>query len=165
MPSSHLILCPPLLLLPLIPPSIRDFSNDSREDLGVRKGWGKWDVGHRGACTSTLYQYRNPAPPVEKRSRRRAPSREGFKRVILLHGLYLGEEREVGHHPSAECNLATGIWGLSQWISWLKITAKGWSQSRRGPRAQPHYSAELPEGMWGNRKTRRVEIPRPGLLS
>ena len=27
MPSSHLILCPPLLLLPLIPPSIRVFSN------------------------------------------------------------------------------------------------------------------------------------------
>ena len=27
MPSSHLILCPPLLLLPAIPPSIRDFSN------------------------------------------------------------------------------------------------------------------------------------------
>ena len=29
MPSSHLILCHPLLLLPPIPPSIRDFSNES----------------------------------------------------------------------------------------------------------------------------------------
>ena len=29
MPSSHLILCLPLLLLPPIPPSIRDFSNES----------------------------------------------------------------------------------------------------------------------------------------
>ena len=29
MPSSHLILCRPLLLLPPIPPSIRAFSNDS----------------------------------------------------------------------------------------------------------------------------------------
>ena len=29
MPSSHLILCPPLLLLPLIPPSIRVFSHKS----------------------------------------------------------------------------------------------------------------------------------------
>ena len=29
MPSSHLILCRPLLLLPLIPPSIRIFSNES----------------------------------------------------------------------------------------------------------------------------------------
>ena len=29
MPSSHLILCHPILLLPSIPPSIRDFSNES----------------------------------------------------------------------------------------------------------------------------------------
>ena len=29
MPSSHLILCHPLLLLPLVPPSIRIFSNES----------------------------------------------------------------------------------------------------------------------------------------
>ena len=29
MPSNHLILCRPLLLLPLIPPSIRIFSNES----------------------------------------------------------------------------------------------------------------------------------------
>ena len=29
MPSNHLILCRPLLLLPLIPPSIRNFSNES----------------------------------------------------------------------------------------------------------------------------------------
>ena len=29
MPSSHVILCHPLLLLPLIPPSIRVFSNES----------------------------------------------------------------------------------------------------------------------------------------
>ena len=29
MPSNHLILCPPLLLMPTIPPSIRVFSNES----------------------------------------------------------------------------------------------------------------------------------------
>ena len=34
MPSSHLILCPPLLLLPSIFPSIRVFSNES--DLRIR---------------------------------------------------------------------------------------------------------------------------------
>ena len=38
MPSSHLILCRPLLLLPPIPPSIRVFSNES--NLGVR--WPKF---------------------------------------------------------------------------------------------------------------------------
>ena len=38
MPSSHLILCRPLLLLPPIPPSIRVFSNEST--LGMR--WLKY---------------------------------------------------------------------------------------------------------------------------
>ena len=38
MPSSHLILCHPLLFLPLIPPSIRVFSNDST----LRMRWPKY---------------------------------------------------------------------------------------------------------------------------
>ena len=38
MPSSHLILCHPLLLLPPIPPSIRIFSNE----LTLRMRWPKY---------------------------------------------------------------------------------------------------------------------------
>ena len=38
-PSSHLILCHPLLLLPLIPPSIRVFSNESTLRMRWRKYW------------------------------------------------------------------------------------------------------------------------------
>ena len=38
MPSSHLILCRPLLLLPSIPPSIRLFSNEST----LRMRWPKY---------------------------------------------------------------------------------------------------------------------------
>ena len=38
MPSSHLILCSPLLLLPPIPPSIRVFSNEST----LRMRWPKY---------------------------------------------------------------------------------------------------------------------------
>ena len=38
MPSSHLILCRPLLLLPPIPPSIRVFSNES----ALRMRWSKY---------------------------------------------------------------------------------------------------------------------------
>ena len=40
MPSSHLILCRPLLLLPPIPPSIRVFSNESLERKKERK-WSR----------------------------------------------------------------------------------------------------------------------------
>ena len=39
MPSSHLILCRPLLLLPLIPPSIRVFSNESTLCIRWPKYW------------------------------------------------------------------------------------------------------------------------------
>ena len=39
MPSSHLILCRPLLLLPPIPPSIRDFSNESTLCMKWPKYW------------------------------------------------------------------------------------------------------------------------------
>ena len=39
MPSSHLILCRPLLLLPTIPPSIRVFSNESTLRLRWPKYW------------------------------------------------------------------------------------------------------------------------------
>ena len=39
MPSSHLILCCPLLLLPPIPPSIRVFSNESALPIRGPKYW------------------------------------------------------------------------------------------------------------------------------
>ena len=39
MPSSHLILCHPLLLLPLIPPTIRVFSNESTLCMTWPKYW------------------------------------------------------------------------------------------------------------------------------
>ena len=39
MPSSHLILCGPLLLLPPIPPSIKGFSNESTVHIRWPKYW------------------------------------------------------------------------------------------------------------------------------
>ena len=39
MPSNHLILCCPLLLLPLVFPSIRVFSNESALSIGFPKYW------------------------------------------------------------------------------------------------------------------------------
>ena len=39
MPSSHLILCRPLLLLPLIPPRVKVFSNESALHIRWPKYW------------------------------------------------------------------------------------------------------------------------------
>ena len=50
MPSSHLILCRPLLLLPRIPPSIRVFSNESTLRMRWPKYWSSQPLG-----TSILY--------------------------------------------------------------------------------------------------------------
>ena len=48
MPSSHLILCRPLLLLPPIPPSIRVFSNEST----LRMRWPKYCSFSFSICPS-----------------------------------------------------------------------------------------------------------------
>ena len=70
MPSSHLILCRPLLHLPPIPPSIRVFSNEST--LHMR--WPKYCKGQKGiiwiscimvdfdACFFSVYYYLCPLP-------------------------------------------------------------------------------------------------------
>ena len=52
MPSSHLILCCPLLLLPPIPPSIRVFSNEST----LRMRWPKYWI-HCISETSSVTDY------------------------------------------------------------------------------------------------------------
>ena len=46
MPSSHLILCCPLFLLPPIPPSIRVFSNEST----LRMRWPKYILAYKIFC-------------------------------------------------------------------------------------------------------------------
>ena len=47
MPSSHLILCHPLLLLPPIPPSIRVFSNESALRMRWPKYWSfSFNISH-----------------------------------------------------------------------------------------------------------------------
>ena len=51
MPSSHLILCRPLLLLPPIPPSIKVFSNEST----LRMRWPKY-------CSFSFKEHPGPIP-------------------------------------------------------------------------------------------------------
>ena len=53
MPSSHLILCHPLLLLPPIPPSIRVFSNEST----LRMRWPKYWSFSLSISPSNIYIY------------------------------------------------------------------------------------------------------------
>jgi len=54
MPSSHLILCPPLLLLPPIPPSIEVFSNEST--LCMRKPGNRTAIWHSNPTAGHIHQ-------------------------------------------------------------------------------------------------------------
>ena len=54
MPSSHLILCRPLLLLPPVPPSIRVFSNLSQLEICVHVG--EKELGCRGGNILCRYE-------------------------------------------------------------------------------------------------------------
>ena len=56
MPSSHIILCHPLLLLPPIPPSIRVFSNEST----LRIRWPKYWSSASASFFSKNTQDRSP---------------------------------------------------------------------------------------------------------
>ena len=55
MPSSHLILCHPLLLLPSIPPSIRVFSSESNLCMRWPKYWSFYQVSDIPNLTPTLW--------------------------------------------------------------------------------------------------------------
>ena len=74
MPSSHLILCRPLLLLPPIPPSIRVFSNEST----LRMRWPKYWSGLPLPSPEDL-----PNPEIEPRSL----SSVQFSRSVMSNSL------------------------------------------------------------------------------
>ena len=61
MPSSHLILCRPLLLLPPIPPSIRVFSNESALHMRWPKYWSfSFSIIPSMATHSSILAWRIP---------------------------------------------------------------------------------------------------------
>ena len=57
MPSSHLILCCPLLLLPPIPPSIRVFANESVLRISWPKYWSfSFNLSPSNECSGLIFR-------------------------------------------------------------------------------------------------------------
>ena len=87
MPSSHLILCRPLLLLPPIPPSIRVFSNESI----LRMRWPKyWSFSFSIIPRADLLQNGLAGSPCSPRDSQESSPTPPFKRInssalSLLH--------------------------------------------------------------------------------
>ena len=67
MPSSHLILCCPLLLLPPIPPSIRVFSNESHTDLLFLHYQNRGFLNMGISFRRTRFRIRDVQPTLEHR--------------------------------------------------------------------------------------------------
>ena len=82
MPSSHLILCHPLLLLLPIPPSIRVFSNESTLHMRWSKYWGfSFSISpsneHPGLISFRMELVRSPCSPRD--------SQESSPQFIVTH--------------------------------------------------------------------------------
>ena len=77
MPSSHLILCRPLLLLPPIPPSIRAFSSEST--LGMR--WPNTRVSAHINSEVLIGKQETTRIKINKKSRTETPS---FSKIFYM---------------------------------------------------------------------------------
>ena len=78
MPSSHLILCHPLLLLPPIPPSIRVFSNE----LTLHMRWPKyWSFSFSISPSKEILQNGLVGSPCSPRDSQESSPTPGFKSI------------------------------------------------------------------------------------
>ena len=86
MPSNHLILCRPLLLLPSIPPSIRVFSNESALHISWPKYWSfSFSISlsneYSGVISFRMDWFESPCSP---RDSQESPPTPQFKSVSSL---------------------------------------------------------------------------------
>ena len=105
-PSSHLILCRPLLLLPPIPPSIRVFSNESTLRIRWPKHWSfsfsisplkvKVKMKVKSLSCVRLFVTRGLQPTKLLRPRDSPGKSTAVGCHFLLHGIFLTQ----GSNPS-----------------------------------------------------------------
>ena len=88
MPSSHLILCRPLLLLPSIPPSIRVFSDKSTLHMRWQKYWSfSFNVSPSNEHSELISFYRLVGSPCSPRGSQES-SNTTFKASILRRSAF-----------------------------------------------------------------------------
>ena len=109
MPSSHLILCHPLLLLPPIPPGIRVFSSES----SLRMRWPKYWVS---ALASFLPKKSQGWSPSEWTGWISLQSK-GLSRV--LSNTTVQKHQCLGAQPSSQSNSHIHTWPLEKPEFWL----------------------------------------------
>ena len=92
MPSNHLILCHPLLLLPSILPSIRGFSNESALPIRWPKYWSvSFNVSPSNEYSGLIFVYNGlVGSPCSSRDSQESSSTPQFKSInsLVLSFLY-----------------------------------------------------------------------------
>ena len=88
MPSSHLILCRPLLLLPPIPPSIRVFSNESTLHIRWPMYWTfSFSISpsneHPGLLSFTMDWFGSPCSPRDSQESSPTPQLKSINSLVL----------------------------------------------------------------------------------
>ena len=115
MPSNHLILCHPLLILPSISPSIGIFSNESVLCIRQPKYWNfSFSISLSSEC-SGLISFRMTGLILQKiKLRSSENSQESslapqFKSIIILYiiGLAIYQSGNAGILPAAKATCAT----------------------------------------------------------
>ena len=92
MPSSHLILCHPLILLPPIPPSIRVFSNESTLCMRWPKYWSfSFSIIQRNPRADLLQNGLVGSPCSPRDSQESTPTPQ-FESIILWCSAFLCTE-------------------------------------------------------------------------
>ena len=93
MPSSHLILCRPLILLPPIPPSIRVFSNESTLSMRWPKYWSfSFSISpsneHPGLISFRMDWLESPCSPRDSQESSPTPPFKSINSLVfsLLYG-------------------------------------------------------------------------------
>ena len=89
MPSSHLILCHPLLLLPPIPPSIKVFSNESTLHMRWPKYWSfslriSLSKEHPGLVSFRMVG--SPGSPRDSQESSPTPQFKSINSSVLMYG-------------------------------------------------------------------------------
>ena len=117
MPSSHLILCRPLLLLPPIPPSIRVFSNEST----LRMRWPKyWSF-----CFSIIPSKEHPGPISFRMDRLDHLAVQGtLKNLLQLHS---SKASTLWHSAFFTAQLSHSI---QKWLNLFKPQLLTWKMGK-----------------------------------
>ena len=110
MPSSHLILCRPLLLLPPIPPSIRLFSKESALHMRWPKYWSfSFSISPSNDHPGLIFRMTWLDLLVVRGTLKSLPQHHSSKASILLHSASSQSNSHIHTWPLPHNNLSANL--------------------------------------------------------